>query len=162
MVDELDHDNDDVVEIKAQLAKIERKKNILLEDRLDGLMSKELYQKEVKILNDEAEELEARLKANALYDETIKREWIRFEAYKKKILSLDVENLSNGDVKQVFNEIYVGTVQEENRVKLRKYLIFSYAVMGYSVEELLDILSSKDYRGDISVIVNGGNEPFTE
>lgn len=159
---ELDHDSDDVVEIKAQLAKIERKKNILLEDRLEGLMSKELYQKEVKILNDEAEELEARLKANDLYDETIKREWIRFEAYKKKILSLDVENLTNGDVKQVFNKIYVGTVQEENRVRLRKYLIFSYAVMGYSVEELLEILSSKGYRGDISVIVNGGNEPFTE
>ena len=159
---ELDHDSDDVVEIKAQLAKIERKKNILLEDRLEGLMSKELYQKEVKILNDEVEELEARLKANDLYDETIKREWIRFEAYKKKILSLDVENLTNGDVKQVFNKIYVGTVQEENRVRLRKYLIFSYAVMGYSVEELLEILSSKGYRGDISVIVNGGNEPFTE
>ena len=159
---ELDYEADDVEAIRAQIAKIERKKNILLEDRLEGVMSKELYQKQVKALNDEAEELEARLKAHDLYEETIKREWLKFEAYKKKILSLDVNNLTNGDIKTVFNKIYVGTAELEGKARLRKYLIFSYAIMGYSAEELLDLLVKKGYSGNVSVIVNGENEPLTE
>ena len=159
---ELDYEADDVEAIRDQIAKIERKKNILLEDRLEGVMSKELYQKQVKALNDEAEELEARLKAHDLYEETIKREWLKFEAYKKKILSLDVNNLTNGDIKTVFNKIYVGTAELEGKARLRKYLIFSYAIMGYSAEELLDLLVKKGYSGNVSVIVNGENEPLTE
>ena len=45
---ELDHEDSSIEAVKAELKKIERKKDIILEDRMEGLMSKELYQKRGK------------------------------------------------------------------------------------------------------------------
>ena len=154
---ELDHEAESIAQIKEDLIKIERKKGILLEDRADGLMSKELYQKEVKALNDEAEELEARLKANDYYEDTIARERKRFEKYKKAILKMDVNNLSNNDLKQVFDKLYVGAAKIEGKVKPRKYLIYSYRILGCTPEELLDEFLAKGYSGELNVTVNGSN-----
>lgn len=158
---ELDHAVDDISEIKKQIDKIERKKGILLEDRADGILSKEIYQKEVKALNDEQDILEGKIKAFTMYEENIKREWERFEKYKKMILSLDVDKLTNGTLKQVFNKIYVGVIPVEGKVRPRKVLIFSYAVMGYTVEEIVKMYYDKGYADKdtkISITLNSGNE----
>ena len=155
---ELDHDAENMELIKAQIHKVERKKGILLDDYSEGLMSKELYQKEVKGLNDEIEELEQRLKSNELYEETIQKEWKKYNQYIKRILSLDADNLTNGDLKQVFNKIYVGVGPVEDKVRPRKYLIFSYSLMGYSVEEIVAMYYEKGYADEnteINIVMNG-------
>lgn len=158
---ELDHNTVNIDAIREQLSKIERKKAILLEDRIDGLMSKEMYQKEVKLLNDEAEKLEDRIKESSLFEDNMKREWARFEKYKSMILSLDPENLTNGEIKQVFNRIYVGAKQVEGRKRPVKYLIFSYAIMGCTVEEMIQMYYDKGYADEttkIDLSINSGVE----
>lgn len=130
-LEELDHEDSSIEAVKAELKKIERKKDIILEDRMEGLMSKELYQKEVKALNEQAEELELRIKSDRMYDETIKQEWSRYNKYIKRVLALDPDSLNNGDLKQVYNKIYVGVADVEGKARPRKYLIFSYSLMGY-------------------------------
>ncbi len=152
---ELDHETEDIEAVKSQLKKIQKKQEILLDDRAEGILSVDLYREQVKALNEEREELEQRLKANSMYEDTVAREWVRYEKYTKRILALDTENLSNGDIKQVFNKIYVGAVVPEGRKRPQKYLIFSYSIMGYSVEELIDMFREKGYTGEIKITVNG-------
>ena len=149
---ELDHEAENVEAVRAELKKIERKKDILLEDRMEGLMSKELYQKEVKVLNEQAEELELRIKSDRLYEENIKAEWSRFDKYVKRVSELDPDNLTNGDIKQVFNKIYVGVAEVEGKARPKKYLIFSYSLMGYTTEEIVAMYYEKGYADENTVI----------
>lgn len=149
---ELDHEDSSIEAVKAELKKIERKKDIILEDRMEGLMSKELYQKEVKALNEQAEELELRIKSDRMYDETIKQEWSRYNKYIKRVLALDPDSLNNGDLKQVYNKIYVGVADVEGKARPRKYLIFSYSLMGYSVEEIIQMYYDKGYADENTVV----------
>lgn len=149
---ELYHEDSSIEAVKAELKKIERKKDIILEDRMEGLMSKELYQKEVKALNEQAEELELRIKSDRMYDETIKQEWSRYNKYIKRVLALDPDSLNNGDLKQVYNKIYVGVADVEGKARPRKYLIFSYSLMGYSVEEIIQMYYDKGYADENTVV----------
>lgn len=152
---ELDHETEDIQAVREQIKKIKRKQEILLDDRAEGILSIELYREQVKALNIEREELEQRIKSNSMYEDTIKREWAKYDKYIKRILTLDPDNLTNGDLKQVFNKIYVGAVVPEGRKRPLKYLIFSYSVIGYSVEELIEMFKDKGYTGEINVTVNG-------
>ena len=102
--------------------------------------------------------MEQRLKSNELYEETIQKEWKKYNQYIKRILSLDADNLTNGDLKQVFNKIYVGVAPVEDKVRPRKYLIFSYSLMGYSVEEIVAMYYEKGYADEnteINIVMNG-------
>lgn len=79
----------------------------LRQDRRDGLIDEDLYKDQIKELNKEISEVKADLSRLERVSEEKKHQIELYEAYKKAIQEVDIDNLTNAVLKSIFYKVYV-------------------------------------------------------
>jgi len=130
-------DSIDKSELESKLDGLMLEMRELRREKINGLISGDVYDDALLELNKDIENVKAEIDRIDHLTEIKKNQWNQYEAYKKELKEIDINNLTNADLKNLFSRIIVRYKVDENGKKI-PYLRFVYRFLDTTSDILLD------------------------
>jgi len=106
---------------------------LLRQDKINKLIDDSVYAEAMKKLNNTVSDVNAEISRIERKEIELSNANIRYNEYLRMLNTLDIENLTNSQLKKVFNKIIV-----KDRGVKDLYLCFNYNFLDLTEEELTD------------------------
>ncbi len=114
----------------------------LREEFSDNIISKELYRESLSIYSKDLGQIEAEINQIEQHDLEVENAKRRYEQYISYIQSIDVNNLTNAILKNVFSSIKIKSINVKSD-KNAKMIVYDYKLFDMGLEELINKATEK-------------------
>lgn len=137
-------DNTDISKLISDKEKRDNEMRQLRQDKADGLIDEDIYKEEMTVLVKHINDIKAEISRHERRTQEIEKAELKFKEYKKMIDELDIDNLTNTQLKKIFSKIYVNDRIVNGKKEV--YLRFIYRFLDSTEDELY-----KDEDGELFV-----------